>query len=65
MEEKPESHRERCPHLSLDMTSNIQTKFEFIGSDPGKQHNNLKNKQSFLKEFSQSCLRNTVGGCFS
>lgn len=49
MEEKPESHRERCPHLSLDMTSNIQTKFEFIGSDPVKQHNNLKNKQSFLK----------------
>lgn len=36
--------RESCPHLSPDMTFKVHTEFEFIGSHPGKKHNNLKNK---------------------
>lgn len=64
MKEKPEPLRERCL-LSSDGTFNIQRKFGFYGSDPGKQCSNLKYKCSFLKEFTGNCLKNTVGEGFS
>lgn len=44
MEEKFMLQRESCPHLSPDMTFKVHTEFELIGSHPGKQHKNLKNK---------------------
>lgn len=65
MKEKTEPLREGRLLLSSDRTFNIQRKFGFIGSYPGKQHGNLQNKWSFLKEFTGLCLRNTVGESFS